>query len=60
MEIPKEIAKKIKKTSFWQYFKPKQDEIGREREKRILGPNTADTRLRQENSKKNSKKIQKI
>ena len=39
---------------------PKQDEIGREREKNILGPNNADTRPRQENSKKNSKKIQKI
>ena len=23
----------MKKTSFWQYFKPKQDEIGQEREK---------------------------
>ena len=39
---------------------PKQDEIGREREKNNLGPNTADTRPRQENSKKNGKKIQKI
>ena len=39
---------------------PKQDEIGREREKNILGPNTADTRPRQENSKRNGKKIQKI
>ena len=28
--------------------------------KNILGPNNADTRPRQENSKKNSKKIQKI
>ena len=39
---------------------PKQDEIGQEREKNILGPIIADTRPRQENSKKNSKKIQKI
>ena len=29
-------------------------------EKNILGPNSADTRPRQENAKKNSKKIQKI
>ena len=50
----------MKKTSFWQYFKPKQDEIGREREKNILGTTTADNRPQQENSKKNRKKIQKI
>ena len=38
---------------------PKLDEIGREREKNILAPNSADTGPRQENSEKNSKKIQK-
>ena len=39
---------------------PKRDEIGREREKKILGPNSADTGPRQENSEKISKEIQKI
>ena len=39
---------------------PKRDEIGREREKKILGPNSADTGPRQENSEKNSKKFKKI
>ena len=34
--------------------------MGRERKKKILGPNSSDTGPRQENSKKNSKKIQKI
>ena len=43
-----------------QYFSPKRDEKGREREKKILVPNSVHTRQRQENSKKNSKKIQKI
>ena len=36
------------------------DETGRESEKKILVPNPVHTRPRQENSKKNSKKIQKI
>ena len=36
------------------------DETGREREKKILVPNSVHTRPRQEISKKNSKKIQKI
>ena len=36
---------------------PKLDEIGQEREKNILGPITADTRPRQENSKKIAKKF---
>ena len=40
-----------------QYFQPKRDEIGREREKKNLRPNSADTGPRQENSEKNSKKI---
>ena len=38
----------------------RQDEIGRERDKRILDPNSAHTRPGGENSEKNSKKIQKI
>ena len=39
----------------------RSDEIGRERDKRILDPNSADTRPEGANSeKKNSKKIQKI
>ena len=62
-KIPKKIAKnfkKFKKTSFWHNFQPKRDEIGREREKKILGPHSADTGSRQENFEKNSKKIQKI
>ena len=36
------------------------DEIGRERDKRILDPNSAHTRSGGANSEKNSKKIQKI
>ena len=38
----------------------KRDEIGREREKKILVPNSVHTRPGQENSEKSSKKIQKI
>ena len=39
----------------------RQDEIGRERDKRIVDPNSAHTRLGGENcKKKKSKKIQKI
>jgi len=41
------------------YFLPKRDEIGRESEKKILVPNSVHTRPGQENSEKNSKKIQK-
>ena len=37
-------------------MKPKQDEIGWEKEKNILGLNTADPRPRQENSKKKYQK----
>ena len=48
------------KTAFWLYFWPKRDEIGREREKKVLVPNSVHTRPRKENSEKNSKKIQKI
>ena len=39
---------------------PKWDEIGGEREKKIVDPNSVQTRPGQENSKKNSKKIPKI
>ena len=39
---------------------PKRDEIAQEREKKILVPNSIHTRPGQENSKQNSKKIQKI
>jgi len=39
---------------------PKLDEIGQKREKKILVPNSILTRPGQENSEKNSKKIQKI
>ena len=62
-KIPKKKSKKIekiKKTSFRHYFLPKRDEIGREREKKNLLPNSVHTRPRQENSEKNSKKIEKI
>ena len=38
----------------------KYDQIGRERDKRILDPNSAHTRPGGENSEKNSGKIQKI
>ena len=36
--------KKNEKTTFHHYFQPKRDEIGRERDKRILDPNSAHTR----------------
>ena len=39
------------------FFQPKWEEIGREREKKILIPNSIQTRLGQENSEKNCKKI---
>ena len=61
-KIPKKIAKKIKKlkTSFWYYFQPKRVDMGREKEKKILVPNSVHTQPRQENSEKNTKKIQTI
>ena len=62
-KIQKKNGKKIqktKKTSFRHYFLPKRDEIGREREKKILLPNSVHTRPRQEDSKKKSNKIEKI
>ena len=61
-KIPKKIAKKLKKLKnlFRHYFQPKRDEIGREREKKILLPISVHTRPRQENFKKKSQKIEKI
>ena len=56
----KKIFKKLEKTPFRHNFQAKRDEIYREREKKILVPNSVHTRPGQENSKKNSKKIQKI
>ena len=38
------MYQKFEKTSFRAYFLPKQDEIGREREKKILVPNSVQTR----------------
>ena len=58
--MAKKLKKLKKKTSFRHYFLPKWDEIGREREKKILLPNSVHTRPRHENSEKNSKKIEKI
>ena len=63
MKIPKKIAKKfkkIKKNLFPALFVAKTDDIGRESEKKILVPNSAHTRPRQENSEKICKNIQKI
>ena len=62
-KIPKKKAKKLKKLKkplSDVFFLPKRDEIGREREKKILLPNSVHTRFGQENSEKSSKKIQKI
>ena len=39
---------------------PKRDEIGREREKKILGPNSAHIGSRQEIPKKIAKKFKKL
>ena len=62
MKIPKKIGKKFKKlkTTFRHFFQSKRDEMGQEREKKILVPNSVLTQRELENSKKNSKKIQKI
>ena len=58
----KEIAKKFKKLGnlFPALFLAKREEISRESEKKILVPNSVHTQPGQENSEKNSKKIQKI
>ena len=60
-KIQKKIVKKLKKlkTTSRHYFQPKWDEIGREREKKMLLPNSVQTRLGKENSEKNCKKIEK-
>ena len=62
-KIPEKIVKKLKKfkkTTFRHFFQPGWDEIGQEREKKILLPNSVQTRLGQENFEKNSKKIENI
>ena len=61
-KIPKNKAKKFQKfqkTSFRYYFQPKWDEIGREREKKNLGPNSVHIGPRQGNSERNCKIIKK-
>ena len=57
-KIPKEIVKKLKnlKTTFRHYFQPKQDEIGREREKKNF---TSEFRLNPTRARKFRKKLQK-
>ena len=58
----KKIAKKFKKLKnhFPALFLVKRDKIGREKEKKILVLNSIHTQPGQENSEKNSKKIEKI
>ena len=58
----KKKAKKFKKLKnlFRHYFKPKRDNIGREREKKILVTNSVHTLPGQENSKKIAKKFKKL
>ena len=64
-KIPKKIAKKFKnlKKQLSSVFRSqsgmRQDEIGRERDKRILDPNSAHIRPGGENTEKKCKKIQK-
>ena len=60
MKLQKKIGKKFKKLKTTpHYFSPKRDEMGQEREKKILVPNSIPTQPEIENSKKNRKKIQK-
>ena len=61
-EIPKKIIKKFRnyKTSSRHFFQPKRDDIGRKCKNKILLQNSVHTRPGQENSEKNSKKIQEI
>ena len=62
-KIPKKNCKKIKKQLSGVSFRQngsRQDEIGQERDKRMLNPNSARTRPEGENSEKKLKKIQKI
>ena len=47
---------KNQKTTFRRYFYPKWDEIGGEREKKIIDPNSVHTRPGQENFKQNIKR----
>ena len=58
MKIPKKIAKKFKKlkTSFRHYFQPKRDEMGQERGREILLPNSVPTQPELENSTKKKQK----
>ena len=44
----------------WCYFEPNRDEIGREKEKKILVPNSVPTQPELENSKKFAKKSKKL
>ena len=59
-KISKKIAKKLKKISLQHYLQPKLNEMGQEREKKILVPNSVLTRFGNENSEKYSKKVPKI
>ena len=62
-KIPKEIVKKLKKfkNHFPTLFLAKTGwDRRRKRKKKILQPNFVQTQLGQENSEKNSKKIEKI
>ena len=56
------MAKKLEKLKnlFPVLFLAKQDEVGQESEKKNFLPNSVHTRPRQQNSEKNSKKIEKI
>ena len=58
LENSKKKAKKFEysKNIILALFYPNRDEIGREREEKILIPNSVPTRPGQENSKKNRKK----
>ena len=58
--MAKKFKKIKKKNSVWHYFQPKRDDIGWEREKKILVANSVHTRPGQENSEKNSKKFKQI
>ena len=62
-KIPKKIVKKFKKfkNDFLTLFLAKMGwDRARKRKKKKLLPNSVQTRLEQENSEKNSKKIEKI
>ena len=63
-KISKKIAKKIKKlkkkTTFRHYFLPNRDEIGRERKKKFLVPNSVPTRDGLPFPKAKTKKFKKL